>query len=146
MNLEMIKTESDIFGLLFLGDGATIPGCPLLNILASGKNIPVAVLEIVDFQGHLSDGNKKYGTFICNKFLNHMKEIDPAKKLSDIVMFDRDTNVQLAGRLLKVHYPKLTVVSGVEHTVSLFFNDVSNIPIVNQMIFSHKMIYNILIV
>ena len=140
MNLEMIKTESDIFGLLLLGDGATISRFPLLNILDYGKNIPVAVLEIVDFQGHLSDGNKKYGTFICNKFLNHMKEIDPAKKLSDIVMFDRDTNVQLAGRLLKVHYPKLTVMHGVEHTVLLFFIDVSEIPTVNQMISSHNVI------
>ena len=32
---------------------------------------------------------------------------------------------------------------GVEHTVSLFFNDISKIPIVNQMISAHKMIYNI---
>ena len=32
---------------------------------------------------------------------------------------------------------------GVEHTVSLFLNDVSKIPIVNQMISAHNMIYNI---
>ena len=32
---------------------------------------------------------------------------------------------------------------GVEHTVSLFFNDVSKIPIVNQMITDHKKIYNL---
>ena len=32
---------------------------------------------------------------------------------------------------------------GVEHTVFLFFNDVSNITIVNQIISTHKMIYNI---
>ena len=44
-----------------------------------GKNIPVAVLEIVDCQGHLPDGNKKDGTFICNQFLKYMKEIDPEK-------------------------------------------------------------------
>ena len=72
-----------------------------------------------------------------------MKEIHPAKKLSDIVMFDRASNVQLAGRLLKVHYPKLTVMRGVEHTVPLFFNYVSKILIVNKMIFAHKMIYNV---
>ena len=65
-NLTMIKKEADIFGLLFLGDRATISRCPLLNILCSAKNIPVAVLEIVDFQGHLSLGNKKDATFICN--------------------------------------------------------------------------------
>ena len=65
----MIKKEADIFGLLFLGDEATTSRCPLLNILASEKNIPVAVLEIVDCQGRLADGNKKYVTFICNFFL-----------------------------------------------------------------------------
>ena len=72
-----------------------------------------------------------------------MREIDPVKKLTDIVMFDGASNVQLGGKLLKVHYPKLSVMRGVEHTVSLFFNDVSNIPILNQMISAHKMIYNI---
>ena len=58
-------------------------------------------------------------------------------------MFDGASNVQFAGRLLKVNYPKLTVMRGVEHTVSLFFNDVSKIPILNQNISAHKMIYNI---
>ena len=70
-----------------------------------------------------------------------MKEIDPRKKLTDVIMFDGASNVQLGGKLLKLHYPKLTVVCGVEHTVLLFFNDVSKTPIVNQMIYSHKMIY-----
>ena len=55
----MIKKEAEIFGLLFLGDGATISRFPLLNILASENNIPVAVLDIVDCQGHLAEGNKK---------------------------------------------------------------------------------------
>ena len=52
----MIKKEAYIFGLLFLGDGAKISISPLMNILASGKIIHVAVLEIVDCQGHLADG------------------------------------------------------------------------------------------
>ena len=110
------------------------------------QKIPGAVLEIIDCQGHLADGNKKYGIFICNQFLNHMKEIDPGKKLSDIVMFDGTSNVQIGGRNLKVYYPKLTVMHGVEHTVSLFFSDVSRITIVNQMISAHKMIYIIFLV
>ena len=82
--------------------------------------IPVAVLEIVDCQGHLADGGQKFGSFICNQFLNHMIEIGLAKKLSGILMFDGASNVQLGVRLLKVHYPKLTVMRGVEHTVLLF--------------------------
>ena len=97
-------------------------------------------MEIIYCRGHLADGNKKDRRFIYNKFLNNIKEIDTAKTLSDIVMFDGAFNVQLEGILLKVHDPKLTVLSGVEHIVSLFYNDVSKIPIVNQMISSHKMI------
>ena len=69
-----------------------------------------------------------------------MKETDPRKNLTDVIMFDGASNVQLGGRLLKVHDPKLTVMRGVEHTVSLFFNDVSKIPIVNQIMSTHNMI------
>ena len=57
-------------------------------------------------------------------------------------MFDGASNVQLTGELLKIHYPKITVMRGVEHIVSLFFNDVSKIPVVNQIITAHKEIYN----
>ena len=38
------------------------------------------------------------------------------------------------------NYPKLTIMCGVEHTVSLFFNDTSKIPIGNHIITSHKAI------
>ena len=51
--------------------------------------------------------------------------------------------MQLGEILLKVNYPKLTVMRGFEQTVSLFFNNVPKIPIVNQMISTHNMIYNI---
>ena len=74
-----------------------------------------------------------------------MKEIDPAKKLIDIVMFDGVSNVQLSERIVKVHYPNLTIMIGVEHIVSLFFNDVSKISIINQMISTNNIIYNILV-
>ena len=104
----------------FKGDGATISRFPLLNILASAKNIPVAVLENFDCQVHLARGYKKDATFICNQFLKDMKEIYPVKNLTGVIMFDGVSNVQLGGKLLKVHYPKLTVMYGVEHTVLLF--------------------------
>ena len=51
-NLSLIEKESDIFGLLFIGDGATISRVPLLNILVSGGNLPVAVLELIGLWGH----------------------------------------------------------------------------------------------
>ena len=77
--LSLIEKESEIFGLLFLGDGAIISRVPQLNILVSGKNLPVAVLELVDCQGHLADDRIKNGTFTCNIFLDHFKIIDPHK-------------------------------------------------------------------
>ena len=58
-------------------------------------------------------------------------------------MFDGDSNPQLAGELLKIHYPKISVMRGVEHTVSLFLNGISKIPVMNQMITAHKAIYNL---
>ena len=58
-------------------------------------------------------------------------------------MFDEASNIQLAGELLKIHYPNVVVMRWVEHTVSLFFNDVSKIPVVNHMITAHKAIYNL---
>ena len=51
-NLSLIKKESDIFGFLFLGDGATIFRIPLLEILISGKELLVAILWLVDFRVH----------------------------------------------------------------------------------------------
>ena len=81
--------------------------------------------------------------FICNIFLDHIKRIDPHKSITDGFMFDGASNVQLAGELLKIHCSNITVMRGVKHTVPLFFNDVSKIPVVNQMITAHKEIYNL---
>ena len=76
-----------------LGNDATISTTPLLNIFISGESLPVAVLELVDYQDHLADGEKEYGTFICHIFLEHMKKNDPDKSMTDIVMFDKYSNI-----------------------------------------------------
>ena len=53
--------------VVILGDGAKFSRCPLLNILDYGENIPLTILEIVDFQGHLSDGNRNMEhSFVIN--------------------------------------------------------------------------------
>ena len=100
--LSLIEKESEIFGLLFLGDGATISRVPIFKILFSGKNLPVALLELVDCQGHLADGGTKNTSFIFNRFLDHFKRIDPHKSIIDVIMFDGASNVQLAGELLQI--------------------------------------------
>ena len=80
---------------------------------------------------------------ICTRFLEHIRKVDPHKSITDVVIFDGASNVHLAGELLKIHYPKVSVMRGVEHTVSLFFNDISKIPVLNEMITAHKAIYNL---
>ena len=67
----------------------------------------------------------KYGTFICTIFLEHIGKNDPHKSITDVVMFGGASYVKLSGGIFKIHYPKILVMRGVEHTVSLFFNDVS---------------------
>ena len=58
-------------------------------------------------------------------------------------MFDGYLNIHIGGKLLKIHYPNLTVMRGFEHNVSIFFNYGIKIPIVNQIITAHKAIYNL---
>ena len=62
---------------------------------------------------------------------------------SEVFKFDGASNIQLGRKLLKLNYPKSTVMHGVEHTVYLFFNDVSKIPVLHQIIAAHKAISNI---
>ena len=66
-NLAMIKKEANTFGLLFLGDDATISIFPFLNIMDTGGNIPVSVWGFVNFQDHLADGkNNMEHSFVIN--------------------------------------------------------------------------------
>ena len=58
-------------------------------------------------------------------------------------MYDGALDLQIGGKLLKIHYRKLTHMLGVKHSFSLFFNNSSNIPIVNRIITTHKEIYNL---
>ena len=85
--MSLIEKQSETFGFLYLGEGATISRVPLLNILVSETNIPVAVLELVDCQAHLAYGRINNGTFKCNRFLDHFKRIDLHKSITDVIMF-----------------------------------------------------------
>ena len=78
---------------------------PTIEHFGFRKNISLPVLELVDCQGHLADSGGKYGSFICNRFLEHIRKIGPHKSITDVVMFDVASNVQLSSELLKIHYP-----------------------------------------
>ena len=58
-------------------------------------------------------------------------------------MFDGASTVQLGVAILKFHSPKISVMCGVELTVSLCFNDFSKIPVLNKMITALNAIYNL---
>ena len=42
------------------------------------------------------------------------------KTITYVIMFGGFSDVQFGGELMKVHYPELTVMHGVEHYVSFF--------------------------
>ena len=42
----------------------------------------------------------------------------------DLLLFDGASNVQNAAKLVSITYPRITVVHGAEHVVSLFFKDI----------------------
>jgi hypothetical protein len=46
------------------------------------------------------------------------------RRVVDLVLFDGASNVQNAGKLVSITYPRMTVVHGAEHVVSLFFKDI----------------------
>jgi len=125
--VEILK-DADVFGLSVLGDGATIKKKPLFNVLASALNIPSAVLAVVDCSKHLAGGGKKDAEYIARCFLPHMEELDPFHSRIDLFIVDGASNVQKAGRVVAAVFPRVTVLHGAEHCLSLFFSDVAKIP------------------
>jgi hypothetical protein len=141
--LERLALQAGTFGLSLLGDGATVKRMPLVNMLAAGVHEPAGVLEIDECTGHIQGGVKKDAGFIGGLFFPHMKIIDPDKKLIDCVFFDGASHVQNAGKIMQVPYPRVMVLHGAEHVVSLFFKDLSNIQVVKHHIVRHRFIYRV---
>jgi hypothetical protein len=53
-----------------------------------------------------------------------MRQIDPEKNLFDLIAFDGTANVQKASALMEQHFPRCTVLVGIDNTVSLLFGKV----------------------
>ena len=142
-NAQLIK-DGGRFGISMYGDGATVMKMPLINIMASGIHQRSAVLDIIDTSNHLSKGGLKDARYIAGLFQPHIESLDPQHCLVDTVFFDGAANVQKAGRILEQTYPRITVLHGAEHVVSLFFADLANKnPIVSQMIMVYRKLYSI---
>jgi hypothetical protein len=141
--LERLALQAETFGLSLIGDGVTVKRMPLVNMLAVGVHEPASVLEIAECTGHIQGGGNKDAGFIAGLFLPHMPKNDPDKQLIDCVFFDGASNVQKAGKIIQVHYPRAMVLHGVAHVVSLFFKDLSNIQVVKHQILLHSFIYRV---
>lgn len=66
---------------------------------------------------------------------------EKVKDSIDLVIFDGASNVQKAGKILEARYPRLSVVHGAEHVLSLFYSDIfklkefASIRKLNQMLY-----------
>ncbi len=58
-NKTAILTKTALFGLCWLGDGATIKKMQLINMLVICGDKPPSVISICDYTGHMVDGRKK---------------------------------------------------------------------------------------
>jgi Protein of unknown function (DUF 659) len=132
-HMDKLYTDIEIFGVSFYGDGATIKKLPLINILASGSHIPACVIEIVDCSKHVEGGGKKDASYISSLFRPHIDKVEKDYPNSvDLVYFDGASNVQKAGFVLEAKYPRICVLHGAEHVISLFFNDVFKLSVIRS--------------
>ena len=75
--------------------------------------------------------------------LPHMQKIDPEKTLFDLNAFDGAANVQKAGALIEQHFPRCSVIVGIEHTVSLLFGKVMAVRPMQEMCQFAKLVSNV---
>ena len=48
--------DENIYGATIFGDGATITGVPMINVLASSLGNPSFVLDVIDCSEHMREG------------------------------------------------------------------------------------------
>ncbi len=142
-NLAKLKEGIEMYGICLYGDSATIRRKPFLNILAASVNEPCIVLEIADATDHLKGGGKKDSTYVAKQFLPWMRKLDPQNTLLDCVFFDGAGDVQKAGRILAAVNPRITVLHGAEHVVSLFCKDVAKLTPIKVVILKYKFLYRV---
>lgn len=140
--METLKKDAKIFGISVYGDGATIKRMPLINLLAAGVHNPSAVLDIADCTKRMAEGKKKDGDYIAKLFVPHVEklEITLGGGVVDLAFFDGASNMQKAGEILEAKYPRMSVIQGAEHVISLFFKSIFAVSwlIVVSCLVSHQ--------
>jgi hypothetical protein len=88
----------------------------------------------MDCTSEMAKGGKKDAKYIAGllkPIISRIEETkDPNNHKTDhrgvvaLVLFDGASNVQNAAKLVSISYPRITVVHGADHVVSLFFKDI----------------------
>ena len=78
-------------------------------------------LAIRDCTGYLFKAGKKDALFIADVFNGLLLDFDAEKNCVDLFYFDSASNVQKAGTLLEVRFPRTVPYHGDEHVVALWF-------------------------
>lgn len=142
--MKKLLTDVDIFGVTFLGDGATVKKMPLTNVLASSPHNPVCVLEIADASTHMANGGKKDARYISSLFRPYIDTVEEQHPNTvDVVFFDGAANVQKAGEVLAGTYPRIMSLHGAEHVISLWFNFVFSQPYIKAIFYVYRRCYNV---
>ena len=123
-----------------MGDDITTKQPPLINIIVSGSNLAVVLLEVIDCSGHMAAGGKSM-PHIFQTLPPHLLNPDPLKKLKYVVFLYCASNAQTCGKKLAAKYPRITVLHGFENCISLLFSDIKNIPDINTLPNKTKKIY-----
>ncbi len=89
--------NAEIYGISWLGNGATIKHMPLLNIIAFCGDSSPMVVSILDCTNYMSNGGKK---FIMLHLKEKVKEVHGLGLFTDCFFFDGASNVQKAGAIL----------------------------------------------
>lgn len=100
-----------------------VPLHDIATVFKSGQKEGASLLEIVDCSKRMAEGNTKDVYYIASLFVPHIEKV--GKDNVDLIQFDGASNVQKAGRLLSVDYPRITCIHGAEHLVHLFFGIVA---------------------
>jgi len=90
---------------------------------------------VIDCTNHMSEGGKKDAGYIANSMLPLMNTIDTNKMLFNVIAFEGASNVQKAGMIMAQHFPRVTVIHGAEHVVSIIFEKIIKITPFKQ--YSH---------
>ena len=130
-NIKEINKSPAVFGVVIMGDGATIHRMPLLNILAMSGTTPRFECRYIRlYSSHgLGGGRRMQRTLQIFLRPTRLRNTTPIinHQLMDVFYFDGASNVQKAGQVLMAKYPHTFCYHGGKHVVALFFTSLSKI-------------------